>query len=195
MGKRIYKSPELIKAKRKLISFIKDNNLNPSKDYSNHPKYGKEFKGLLLSLTIERQKIEKVYPQLDRKNQIKHIKSIMAKKEKISSRKKAEKTLKGEGDVKITKKEVKKAEKTPHKMKYDYPLVNGKEMSPDQKKKYRIEQRKLAKGDTPKSKKVEATDKPKKVKKEIKKDKTPKSEKKVKTEKVKKVKKVKKVED
>ena len=48
--------------------------------------------------------------------------------------------------------------------KYDYPLVDGREMTSAEKKKYRMEQRKLAQGDAPKEKK-ETAKKDSKVKK------------------------------
>lgn len=203
--KRQFKSPEIREAKSAILKFLKDHNLNPMKDYSKHPKYGKEFSMLLMKLTKERQKIEKIYPQLDIKNQTKHLKAIMAKKEKKAAIKSAEKELK---KASLTKKESKKSvkeakevsskgakekekkERKPRVFKYDYPLVNGKEMSPDQKKKYRIEQRKLAKGENPEKKSkaskkskeapVKETKKVKKASKEVKVEK--KSKKKVKKE-------------
>lgn len=206
--KRQFKSPEIREAKAAILKFLKDHNLNPMKDYSKHPKYGKEFSMLLMKLTKERQKIEKIYPQLDIKNQTKHLKAIMAKKEKKAAIKAAEKELK---KASLTKKESKKKpvkeakdisskeakaktkekkERKSRVLKYDYPLVNGKEMSPDQKKKYRIEQRKLAQGENPEKKSkaskktkeapVKETKKVKKVSKEAKVDK--KSKKKVKKE-------------
>lgn len=168
--KRQFKSPEIREAKAAILKFLQDHNLNPMKDYSKHPKYGREFSMLLMKLTKERQKIEKIYPQLDIKNQTKHLKAIMAKKEKKAAIKAAEKELK---KASLTKKESKKKpvkeakdisskeakaktkekkERKPRVLKYDYPLVNGKEMSPDQKKKYRIEQRKLAQGENPEKK-------------------------------------------
>lgn len=206
--KRQFKSPEIREAKAAILKFLQDHNLNPMKDYSKHPKYGKEFSMLLMKLTKERQKIEKIYPQLDIKNQTKHLKAIMAKKEKKAAIKAAEKELK---KASLTKKESKKKpvkeakdisskeakaktkekkERKPRVLKYDYPLVNGKEMSPDQKKKYRIEQRKLAQGENPEKKSkvskkskeapVKETKKVKKVSKEAKVEK--KSKKKVKKE-------------
>lgn len=195
---RKLKSPELLKAKKKLIAFIEDNNLNPSRDYSNHPKYGKEFSNLLFNLTKERQKIEKVYPELDRRGQIKHIKMIMEKKKKKAAQKEAARELKGKGkgNVKITEKKKKETKETKVKRcKYDYPLVNGHEMSPDQKKKYRMEQRKLANGGSPKPKvEKEETKTPKASKK--KEEKVSKVKKTPKVDKVKKTKKkVKKEED
>lgn len=203
--KRQLKSPEIREAKAAILKFLQDHNLNPMKDYSKHPKYGREFSMLLMKLTKERQKIEKIYPQLDIKNQTKHLKAIMAKKEKKAAIKSAEKELK---KASLTKKESKKSvkeakevsskgakakekkERKPRVFKYDYPLVNGKEMSPDQKKKYRIEQRKLAKGENPEKKSkvskkskeapVKETKKVKKASKEVKVEK--KSKKKVKKE-------------
>lgn len=206
--KRQFKSPEIREAKAAILKFLQDHDLNPMKDYSKHPKYGKEFSMLLMKLTKERQKIEKIYPQLDIKNQTKHLKAIMAKKEKKAAIKAAEKELK---KASLTKKESKKKpvkeakepsskeakakvkekkERKSRVLKYDYPLVNGKEMSPDQKKKYRIEQRKLAQGENPEKKSkaskktkeapVKETKKVKKVSKEAKVEK--KSKKKVKKE-------------
>lgn len=207
--KRQFKSPEIREAKAAILKFLQDHNLNPMKDYSKHPKYGREFSMLLMKLTKERQKIEKIYPQLDIKNQTKHLKAIMAKKEKKAAIKAAEKELK---KASLTKKESKKKpvkeakdisskkakakeakekkERKSRVLKYDYPLVNGKEMSPDQKKKYRIEQRKLAQGENPEKKSkaskkskeapVKETKKVKKVSKEAKVEK--KSKKKIKKE-------------
>ena len=206
--KRQFKSPEIREAKAAILKFLQDHNLNPMKDYSKHPKYGREFSMLLMKLTKERQKIEKIYPQLDIKNQTKHLKAIMAKKEKKAAIKAAEKELK---KASLTKKESKKKpvkeakdisskeakaktkekkERKPRVLKYDYPLVNGKEMSPDQKKKYRVEQRKLAQGENPEKKSkvskkskeapVKETKKVKKVSKEAKVEK--KSKKKIKKE-------------
>lgn len=209
--KRQFKSPEIREAKAAILKFLQDHNLNPMKDYSKHPKYGREFSMLLMKLTKERQKIEKIYPQLDIKNQTKHLKAIMAKKEKKAAIKSAEKELK---KASLTKKESKKKpvkeakdisskeakaktkekkekkERKPRVLKYDYPLVNGREMSPDQKKKYRIEQRKLAQGENPEKKSkvskktkeapAKETKKVKKVSKEAKVEK--KSKKKVKKE-------------
>lgn len=206
--KRQLKSPEIMEAKAAILKFLKDHNLNPMKDYSKHPKYGREFSMLLAKLTKERQKIEKIYPQLDIKNQTKHLKAIMKKKEKKAAIKAVERKVKKGSLVKeeskkkpvkeakdISSKEVKakvkeKKERKPRVFKYDYPLVNGREMSPDQKKKYRIEQRKLAKGENPEKKSkvskkskeapVKETKKVKKVHKEAKVEK--KSKKKVKKE-------------
>lgn len=139
--KRQFKSPEIREAKAAILKFLKDHNLNPMKDYSKHPKYGKEFSMLLMKLTKERQKIEKIYPQLDIKNQTKHLKAIMAKKEKKAAIKAAEKELK---KASLTKKESKKKpvkeakdisskeakaktkekkERKSRVLKYDYPLV------------------------------------------------------------------------
>lgn len=58
-----------------------------------------------------------------------------------------EKGKKEESETK-EKKEKKSAGKTVTK--YDYPLIDGREMTSAEKKKYRMEQRKLASGKAPK---------------------------------------------
>lgn len=65
MEKRICKTPELMKARNALIKFLDVNHLNPAKDYSKHPIYGKEYRELLLTLNIERDKVLVRYPQTD----------------------------------------------------------------------------------------------------------------------------------
>lgn len=152
MVKRILKTPELIKAKRAVLKFLRKYNLNPFKDYSNHPKYGRIFKDLILKLNIERDKVLTKYPQTDSKRFKKYQKMKKEKKEKKAAAKAAEEK----------KKVTKKAEKVSKPSKYDYPLVDGREMTSDEKKKYRAEQRKLAKGETAKPKKKAKAEKPSK---------------------------------
>ena len=66
---------------------------------------------------------------------------------------------------KAKKKEKKeKKESAGRVTKYDYPLIEGREMTSDEKKKYRMEQRRLAAGkapkeEKPKKEKAEATEK------------------------------------
>lgn len=187
-------TPELLKAKKELFDYMEANNLSFSKDYSKDPIHGKEISLLLLKLNKERDKIMDQYPIGDIKNRMKLLttkirKSIMkqvkkAKGEKVSSKKK---------DLKKMKENIEKKEKAEKKAsrkvatKYNYPLVDGREMTSAEKKKYRMEQRKLAAGQQPTS----SEDKKKDVKK-VKKN-EPKVEKEKKD--VKKKKKVKKEED
>ena len=158
------KTPGVMKYLRLLRKFIIANGLKPEKDYSKHPVYGKEYRDLLFSLQKERDKLQKIYPLTDLKGLKKYIKMKKEKKAKKAAQlkaaeaevkaakasKKAAKVEKSEKELKVVKKEKKTATRV---MKYDYPLVNGKEMTSAEKKKYRIEQRKLANGGKPKAKK------------------------------------------
>lgn len=136
------KTPELLKAKKALDAYLKENNLDPTKDWSKDKKHGKKVTELLNKLNKERDKVAAQYPEKDLKNEAKLVKMKKAKE-----------------DEKALKKKEKK-ESTSRVTKYDYPLIDGREMTSDEKKKYRMEQRKLAAGKAPKE------EKPKKEKKE-----------------------------
>lgn len=165
--KPVNKTPEITKAAKALENYLKENNLDPSKDWSKDKKHGKAVKELMAKLTKERDKVAEKYPEQDKANQAKLVK------------------LKKGGDKKKKEKSEETKEKKPRaSSKYDYPLVDGREMTSEEKKKYRMAQRKLANGKTPKEEKP---------KKEVK-SKEEKSVKKTDT-KTKKVKKSKKVED
>ena len=188
------KTPGVMKYLRLLRKFIIANGLKPEMDYSKHPVYGKEYRDLLFSLQKERDKLQKIYPLTDLKGLKKYIKMKKEKKAKKAAQlkaaeaevkaakasKKAAKVEKTEKEPKVVKKE-KKAAST-RVMKYDYPLVNGKEMTPLEKKKYRIEQRKLANGGKPKAEKNAKSSK-KAKKEEVSKKETAKVEKKAKSSK------------
>lgn len=201
MRKRKLKAPELMRARNAIIKFLKDNDLDPAKDYSKHPKYGEEYRKLMLTLQIERDKVMVDYPNQDIKNRKKYYKMKKDKKKQ----KAAKAAATAEAPAKVTKKAAKasneeKAEKkakkatASHAGKYDYPLIDGREMTSAEKKKYRAEQRKAASGDAPKekkekkAKKADAPEEAPKEKKSNKEKKTPKVGKKDK-------KKAKKVED
>lgn len=201
MRKRKLKAPELMRARNALIKFLKDNDLDPAKDYSKHPKYGEEYRKLMITLQIERDKVMVDYPNQDIKNRKKYYKMKKDKKKQ----KAAKAAATAEAPAKVTKKAAKasneeKAEKkakkatASHAGKYDYPLIDGREMTSAEKKKYRAEQRKAASGDAPKekkekkAKKADAPEEAPKEKKSKKEKKTPKVGKKDK-------KKAKKVED
>lgn len=140
--KPVNKTPELSKAKKALDAYLKENNLDPTKDWSKDKKHGKKITELLNKLNKERDKVAAQYPEKDLKNEAKLVKMKKAKE-----------------DEKALKKKEKK-ESTSRVTKYDYPLIDGREMTSDEKKKYRMEQRKLAAGKAPKG------EKPKKEKKE-----------------------------
>lgn len=168
------KTPELTKAKKALDAYLKENKLDPTKDWTKDKKHGKKITELVNKLNKERDKVAAAYPEKDADNNKKLVK-LKEKKEKEKSGKKEE------------KKEKKSAGRTATK--YDYPLIDGREMTSAEKKKYRMEQRKLASGNAPKEEK-EA----KKAKKEKVKEK-PASDKKDKKAKDKKKKKAAKEED
>ena len=140
--KPVNKTPELSKAKKALDAYLKENNLDPTKDWSKDKKHGKKITELLNKLNKERDKVAAQYPEKDLKNEAKLVKMKKAKEDEKASKKKEKK------------------ESTSRVTKYDYPLIEGREMTSDEKKKYRMEQRRLAAGKTPKE------EKPKKEKKE-----------------------------
>ena len=149
----------LNKAKRALFKYYKDNGLDPSIDFSKDPIHGEMVTNLILRLNRERDKLLRILPIWKMKNILTNIrKRNMAKK--IKEEKKAKAAEESSKKVKKTAKkaEVKEVEKKPKKkgntsLKYDYPLIDGREMTSAEKKKYRMEQRKLQKGDAPKKEK------------------------------------------
>ena len=149
----------LNKAKRALFKYYKDNGLDPSIDFSKDPIHGEMVTNLILRLNRERDKLLRIVPIWKMKNILTNIrKRNMAKK--IKEEKKAKAAEESSKKVKKTAKkaEVKEVEKKPKKkgntsLKYDYPLIDGREMTSAEKKKYRMEQRKLQKGDAPKKEK------------------------------------------
>ena len=145
--KPVNKTPELSKAKKALDAYLKENNLDPTKDWSKDKKHGKKITELLNKLNKERDKVAAQYPEKDLKNEAKLVKMKKAKEDEKASKKKEKK------------------ESTSRVTKYDYPLIDGREMTSDEKKKYRTEQRSLAAGKAPKEEKPKE-EKTKKVKKE-----------------------------
>lgn len=150
------KTPELTKAKKALDAYLKENKLDPTKDWTKDKKHGKKVTELLNKLNKERDKVAAQYPEKDLKNEAKLVKMKKAKEDEKASKKK-EKKEKKESAGRVTK--------------YDYPLIDGREMTSDEKKKYRMEQRRLAAGkapkeEKPKKEKAEATEKAAPAKKE-----------------------------
>lgn len=156
------KTPELTKAKKALDAYLKENKLDPTKDWTKDKKHGKKVTELVNKLNKERDKVAAAYPEADQENNKKLVK--LQEKEK-----------KGNGGRTATK--------------YDYPLIDGREMNSAEKKKYRMEQRKLASGKAPKEEKETKKKKEEKVKEK------PASDKKDKKAKDKKKKKAAKEED
>lgn len=131
-------------AKKELEAYFTENKLDPTKDYSKDKKHGKKIKELMAIIEVNREKVkdstgpEKHHKKSEDKN--KKPKAVKAKELPTDSRK-------------VTK--------------YDYPLVDGKEMTAEEKKKYRIKMRKEEnKGSkTEKVKKEKPVEKSKKEKK------------------------------
>lgn len=143
------KTPELTKVKKALDAYLKENKLDPTKDWTKDKKHGKKITELVNKLNKERDKVAAAYPEKDADNNKKLVK-LKEKKEKEKSGKKEE------------KKEKKSAGRIATK--YDYPLIDGREMTSDEKKKYRMEQRKLASDNAPKEEKEAKKAKKEKVK-------------------------------
>ena len=112
------KTPELSKAKKALDAYLKENNLDPQKDWSKDKKHGKKVTELLNKLNKERDKVAAQYPEKDLKNEAKLVKMKKAKEDEKASKKK-EKKEKKESAGRVTK--------------YDYPLIDGREMTSDEK--------------------------------------------------------------
>lgn len=160
------KTPELTKAKKALDAYLKENKLDPTKDWTKDKKHGKKITELVNKLNKERDKVAAAYPEKDADNNKKLVK-LKEKKEKEKSGKKEEKK---------EKKSKKSAGRTATK--YDYPLIDGREMTSAEKKKYRMEQRKLASGNAPKEEKEAKKAKKEKVKEKPASDKKEKADKK-----------------
>lgn len=169
----------LNKAKRALHKYYRENHLDPAKDYSKDPIHGDMVTNLILRLNKERDKLERKFPIIKIKSNLKFVRT-MAKNIKEAKASKKEKKVKAtvtEVETKKSKKEKdskSKKESTKKPSKYDYPLIDGREMNSIEKKKYRMEQRKLkakegkeeSKESKPTSKKVKKEETSKKVKKE-----------------------------
>lgn len=146
--KPVNKTPELSKAKAALEAYLKENDLDPTKNWTKDKKHGKKVTELVNKLNKERDKVAAKYPEGDEPNEAKLIK---LKEKNSKSKAKAKEDKKAKAKAKEDKKEPKGSGRVATK--YDYPLIDGREMTSAEKKKYRMEQRKLAQGDAPKEKK------------------------------------------
>lgn len=160
-------TPELTKAKYAVWDYFKKHNLDPGKDYTKDPVHGETITKLLIKLNKERDKEMLRYPARDLPYQLNFVKRMKKNKEAKEAKKAAKAAEeKATKKAKVTKVEETKEKKARTSAKYDYPLVDGREMTPEEKKKYRQEQRKKAK----------KAEKPAKEEKKAKKEKAPKAE-------------------
>lgn len=159
------KTTALLQAKNALKDYLKRHNLNPMKDWRKDKVHGKEVIRLVTRLNLERDKVLDNYPYNDIHNETKLVKMKEKKQKAEKEAKKAKKAAK-EATAKVAKAPKKeKTEKAPKEKKakaatpakYNYPLIDGREMTADEKKKYRAEQRRLAnKGEAKPKKEKEA---------------------------------------
>lgn len=124
------KTPEFQAAKKALQAYFKENNLDPTKDYTKDKVHGKAVTKLLRKFNLERDKLAMIFPESDDRT-VKKIKE-KAKRKAIT-------------EVKVDKLQKHIKEETGRATKYDYPLVDGREMTPEEKKRYRVDQRRLLK--------------------------------------------------
>lgn len=129
--------------KKEMEAYYKKNKLDPTKDYTKDKKHGAIISKWIQVLEVNRKKVKDSTPQ-----EIHHKKS-----EDKNRKPKAEKV------VKVAKDGRKVA-------KYDYPLVDGREMTSEEKKKYRIKMRKESNGGASKPKKETTKKETKKVESE-----------------------------
>lgn len=138
------KTTALLQAKNALKDYLKRHNLNPMKDWRKDKVHGKEVTRLVTRLNLERDKVLDNYPYNDIHNETKLVKMKEKKQKAEKEAKKAKKAAK-EATAKVAKTSKKeKTEKAATPTKYNYPLIDGREMTADEKKKYRAEQRRLA---------------------------------------------------
>ena len=131
----------LNKAKRELHKYYRENHLDPAKDYSKDPIHGDMVTNLILRLNKERDKLERKFPIIKIKSNLKFVR-VMAKNAKEAKASKKEKKVNiAEVETKKVKKEKdpkakkEKKESTKKPFKYDYPLIDGREMNSIEKKK------------------------------------------------------------
>lgn len=152
------KTPELAAAKKAFQQYFKDHDLDPTKDYTKDKVHGKAISKLLAKLNKERDKVAAMFPESDAKTmkRIEHEAKNKAYNERSVDR--LQKHLREKEAAENEEK------KRVIQTKYSYPLIEGREMTSAEKKKYRMAQRKAKAVGTPKENLSSA--KPKKVKKD-----------------------------
>lgn len=107
-------------AQKEMLAYMEENNLDPKKDWTGHKKHGKKIQAWIDVINLGNKKAREL-------NEEKAIEK--------SEKKKNKKPEAHPKEEKVTS--------TPNA--YDYPTVDGKEMTSDQKKKYRQKMRTLLK--------------------------------------------------
>jgi hypothetical protein len=106
------------RAQKEMLAYMEENNLDPKKDWTGHKKHGKKIQAWIDVINLGNKKAREL-------NEEKAI-------EKSKKNKKPEVHPKKENITSIPNA-------------YDYPTVDGREMTSDQKKKYRQKMRTLMK--------------------------------------------------
>lgn len=108
------------KAQKEMLAYMEENNLDPKKDWTTHKKHGKKIQAWMDIINIGNKKAREINEE-----------KAIEKSEKKKSKK---------PDVHPKQEKVTSAPNA-----YDYPKVDGKDMTSDQKKKYRQKMRTLLK--------------------------------------------------
>ena len=133
--------------KETLQNYLQENDLDPRKDWTKDPIHGDKVRALIRAAKISSEKLVETTP-----------KEFFSRK-----RRTPEEREQGIKDKKV------KEDSPKREPLYDYPLVNGVEMTSEEKRKYRIAQRKLKSKETPKKEKGASVKEKKAPKKIIKK--------------------------
>ena len=133
--------------KETLQNYLQENDLDPRKDWTKDPIHGDKVRALIRAAKISSEKLVETTP-----------KEFFSRK-----RRTPEEREQGIKDKKVKEDSPKRGSS------YDYPLVNGLEMTSEEKKKYRIAQRKLKSKASPKKEKEAPVKEEKAPKKIIKK--------------------------
>lgn len=136
--------------KETLQNYLQENDLDPRTDWTKDPIHGDKVRALIRAAKISSEKLVETTP-----------KEFFSRK-----RRTPEEREQGIKDKRVKEDSPKRGSS------YDYPLVNGVEMTSEEKRKYRIAQRKLKSKETPKKEKdapVKEEKAPKKIikKKEV----------------------------
>ena len=133
--------------KETLQNYLQENDLDPRKDWTKDPIHGDKVRALIRAAKISSEKLVETTP-----------KEFFSRK-----RRTPEEREQGIKDKKVKEDSPKRGSS------YDYPLVNGLEMTSEEKRKYRIAQRKLKSKASPKKEKEAPVKEEKAPKKIIKK--------------------------
>lgn len=127
---------ESVRAQTKLLRYIKDNNLESAKANLNHPIHGPIIKEYLRIIQYGNNKLNELKQEIMKTRKEKKAKEKLANEVKVKK-----------GSSKKLKKPVVKVEPSKNRVftTYDYPTIDGKELSSDLKKKYRAKIRSLMK--------------------------------------------------